>query len=215
MKKYRTNYWGLLVVTVIASGLTIFLVSRTNFLSQSLVVTNNINKVKAENTLKVRIGNLEVSYPYSLIDKIDEGNRTRFIFKKLTFLVNDRQKYAPAYFNITYSKDVNKEELPIAAWLDEGGIQYPPQAPLPYNEENFTRNGIQFHRHSIFGMNPQGYELVETSFAFSKDIYTIEHYSIPKSNTQEVTLFSQNDLNQAKSYEKVVDQILSSIHFIN
>lgn len=134
--------------------------------------------------------------------------------------LNLNEKYTknttPIHFYV--SKNESPKDFSLEEWLDENasykdkGSPYSPIRSYPTTVGD--NNAIVLISHTAPQVNGGFYD-IKTFYIFHKDdVYEIETYIQPQVERSTELTLSEKELENIKNYEKVVDEIIQSIRFV-
>ncbi len=211
--QYRTNYFALFFIASI-TGILIYFISNASYFSFSEPVFLNHN-IKSFNFSLYKEGVFTASYPSNMVDvdgSILEPRGVSFVFKNK---INNDSKKSPFFLGIIYEKNINKESLSINKWWEEFGPQNQHKAPYPLKNNliKIKNNDAYYTLYSgSDGFGYDYYNLVIVYIPHGTDIYEVHGFKLPDNPSSDLT---PEDVQAAKEYEKIFDQILQSIEFLD
>lgn len=172
--------------------------------------------------------NMQITYPKKEVEDFDvkeyneEEARVVYAeipFKNFFFLENyqNNNKKLPGLLSIYVTKNANKDELSIDDWLAAEGnnLESDKQSPKSYKQENIeisNKKGVKNYFAPVDGrVNFSLYELITLYIPNKTDIYEINYYKLPINPDP---LLTPEYIKNAENYEKVTDEIIQSIRFV-
>jgi len=166
-------------------------------------------------TKENKFGNMVFDYSTDDINTKEVDSELILLFNKLKFVQSIfPKKYYPASFSISVGKNTNNKKLSIEEWLDENSFENSRQAPSSYKRESVIISNTNASKRYFYprnGFRSEYYETIILYIPYKNDVYEIDYYILPKELDPS---FIKEDIEQAKDYEKIVDEIIKSIRFV-
>ena len=113
---------------------------------------------------------------------------------------------------VSYLKEENPEQITIKDLIQKNDFN------SSYQDVKETKNGnLNFYTlyNYTVDQNLIGYfQPIEMYLGYDTDVYRLDLYEIPDTTTLKIDGFSEEDIKLAQEYEKIVDEIIQSIHFV-
>jgi hypothetical protein len=220
VKDKKTNYPFLLIVTIIASVLTLLILANSEIQIINAVTVKGIkSEIKSDKPLETKQVEIEDMV-------LNVGKRAEISESKDQIILNipgiykggagtNYQTYEKEII-ITVMKGLNEKKEPLDKWFSV----FDPQDVWPSVEEyqyakkqNINTNNFikTLYTAPTSLQNSNFYDVLVDYFAKDTDIYQIIYFH--ESEDKEITLTVDQE-KSIKNYEKIVDQILNSIHFV-
>jgi len=124
----------------------------------------------------------------------------------------------PVYFNI--SKNNSPKDISMEEWLDQNAPYKDKGSPqLPISTEIFTiKNNDAIVLFYKLSNDPTGYSVYDHRSLYifhNDDVYEIDSLLAPEISEESDLVLNEEEAKNIKNYEKIVDEIIQSIHFIN
>ncbi|MEI6400175.1 MAG: hypothetical protein WCO58_01475 [bacterium] len=169
-----------------------------------------------------QIGNLVFNYSNNFEFLVDEKD-TINLNLKIKSVGNDRftgQKTSTEYTPVRFffDKNENPKKLSIEKWFDINSPEFEKQSFYDsLAKESITIDGINAYK-VRFQSNTQitggYYDLISIYIPYGTDIYQIDSYAVPLKQDDPSLALNDEDIKNTEAYEKIVDQIIQSIHFV-
>jgi hypothetical protein len=212
-----------IILFLILVGVIIFLY----FKNKEVVITQVFNNVKNEESIikedvlknQKQIGDIIVNYPDNTQIFIDKINNLDLSLKINSFSFNEssnkKEKRDYSFLNFLYFKNENPERLTIEKWFEDNNPESEKQSPYSViSSEKINidgREALKVYFYASDYISGGYYNLMSIYIPNKTDIYEIQGYKLPSKPDPALT---EDDIKSAKEYEKIVDQIVQSIHFV-
>ncbi len=212
----------LIVVLLLVVIFGIYYFVKQNEIRDSVINTQQNNsptkEVSKDNVKEIRIGDLVLDIPKDLEIELLQD---RSISVKIpgvyaeTINVNKRTQIQEKEILIYVYKDDNKNQLSLKQWVDNNGPQSYKHSSIPEKEQYIKVNNLDAYL-TVYLARETGsdfdyYNREKTYLAHQDDIYDIWNYR--KSLTQYYSL-TPEEQKSIENYEKIVNQIIQSIRFV-
>lgn len=223
MKKIFTILVSVLIIAM--SGFYIY--SKKLLLQNKEGEKNQITKqeeIKKEvmqeaQTKEIKLGDMVLSIPESLIiEDLTEKNITVNIpgifaeNNELDQKIQVKQKR----FMLFFDKNSNKDKLSLKDWSDNYGPQTEPHSQIAINEKYIKINNfdayLTLYSYPRYVYDIEYYDREQTYLSNKTDIYEIRNYR--RADPKNIFL-TPEEIKSIENYEKIVDQIIKSIRFVN
>lgn len=184
------------------------------------IQTQETQKVTDEIILdkEIKIGDMLLVVPTDLKQSAEMNMTTFEISGAFKGLTEDKspKEFLSQSMRIFYNKNAKTGYVGIQEWFDNEGPQTKPTATFPdATQKKVSPSGIEYLE-SVY-VAPTGiyntnyYDVVMYYFGNKDDIYRIVFYKESENKDIVLTVEQKESI---KKYEKIVDQIIQSIHFV-
>ena len=186
----------------------------------TIQANNNVQqKTEVVSNTKKQIGDLVFEYPQDTTFLKDDINYLNLNIKIKSVGIDQEslKKYEQDYIPVKlfYSKSQNPQNLPIEKWFDLNNPADEKQSPFEVLNSEKIKIGDTDVLKVIFSSAPYltggYYNLQSVYITHNSDIYEIQSYSLPSTPD---TALTPEDIKNIGDYQKSVDQIIQSIHFV-
>lgn len=213
MKKIIIIVIFLLIITL---GFYYLFLDKNSFQKSEHISSEiNINKIESDITEGI-IGDLVFQYKPE-VSLMENESDISLIFNNLQLIDSlSPKKYIQGSLVVNRNENVNKEKLSIENWLEIDGnnFEYDKQAPTSYKIEYKTIANQKSSYHYFYpriGFRSEYYDTVLVYIPYKTDIYELWYFKLPKDSNSE---FTSPDIKQINDYEKLVEEIIQSIRFV-
>jgi hypothetical protein len=200
----------ILCVAIISGGYFYFL-NKDRVVIQQDEAIDTVPTQAIKNTKVVRVGDMVVDVPKGLeIQKDSENHYSILIEGQYKEYPETQESVKNHAIRITYGKDWNEESLSLQEWFDLNGPQTQKTSKTSLYDNYKTINNILI----VESLYPRisftdYYDSIENYLLNKKDVYKITFNK--QSKETELNFEEQSSI---QNYEKIVDQIIQSIRFV-
>ena len=210
-----------LLLLIIAMAYSAFLYKNKGLLNTKNTEHGNIkNKIPPQvNTKEARLGSMVLNYPQNaeiyVNNKLSVSINLIQKIKMLNFVIDKRYVSDSAPFSVIFLKNENPDKLLIEKWFDQNNPEGDKQSPFSViSKEKLKINNLESLRVVFHVTDDRAggyYNLNNIYISKGSDIYSTESFKLPQEPDPVLTV---EDIKNIKDYEKTVDQIIQSIHFV-
>jgi hypothetical protein len=209
----------LIVVLLLVVIFGVYYFVKQNEIKDLVISTQQNNSLTKElskdNIREVRIGDLVFDLLKDI--KVEENQNSltievigKYIEKSQ---INDSQTNFPIL--ILYNQEYNEKSLELQDWFNENGPQTGKTSASSFFDKEKKIGNIyyleSFYKAPSQMYRSEYYDVVIDYFKDKKDIYTIVSYRNPNNPEKSLTPEEQKSI---ENYEKIVNQIIQSIRFV-
>lgn len=169
-----------------------------------------------------QIGNMVFSYGnFGEINNLKENSLELNINIKSSALDTStmqkvQKEYTPIYFSVF--KNTSPKNLTTEEWLDKNAPYKDKQSPYsPINVKDISIDGekaISLISYVSPDFSGDLYNIQSIYIFYGDMVYKIDSYVLPVEQVDSKFKLTDEDIKNTQVYEKIVDQIIQSIHFI-
>ncbi len=219
MKKVITIL--VLILAIAVSGFYIYLDFSNKKEDLEIVKKDEVKKeiVPIVNNKEVKLGNMIIDIPASLeIEELKDKNISiniigKYVVDESINEVTDEKYKMISFF---YRKNDNPNKTSLKEWSDYNGPQVEKNSHIPLDEKYIKINKLDayltLYGRPDYASDTKYYNREQTYLSNKTDIYEIRNYR--QADEKEIKLTPEEE-KSIQNYEKIVDEIIKSIRFVD